>query len=161
MTKQPYRTGDTKLSRIEDRYDIVTESGCWIWSGGIKDNGYGMLGYKTKHYHAHRFSYETYKGKIPNGLEVCHHCDVKCCVNPDHLFLGTRKDNMQDMVKKGRGMFGEEHTNAKLNKEKVKRAREMMENDPDLSYRKIAKVFGVSHPTIRLAIRKETWRHVS
>jgi len=78
-------------------------SGCWLWPASTTPNGYGQFGPIGSHRLAHRFSWEIYKGKIPDGMCVCHHCDVTSCVNPDHLFLGTYSDNMRDMVKKKRG----------------------------------------------------------
>jgi hypothetical protein len=82
----------------------VNEKGCWEWCGDIHPNGYG---YTTNHetgkkYHVHRVSFEIFKGQIPKGLYICHHCDNPSCCNPDHLWAGTAKENMQDAKKKGR-----------------------------------------------------------
>lgn len=89
--------------RFDGQHVIVAESGCWIWTGHMSATGYGQIkeSYATKA--AHRVSWELKNGPIADGLFVCHRCDVRCCVNPDHLFLGTCKDNVQDMHKKGRG----------------------------------------------------------
>jgi hypothetical protein len=80
--------------------------GCWEWTGTVLNTGYGQLGFfrngKRTNHAAHRLSYEINKGPIPRGLFVCHHCDNPRCVRPEHLFLGTAKDNSQDMVAKGR-----------------------------------------------------------
>lgn len=78
------------------------KSGCWIWMGRPNFYGYGQFMMMYKNYRAHRLSYEIHKGKIPNGMHVCHTCDIRLCVNPKHLFLGTAKDNMHDCHKKGR-----------------------------------------------------------
>lgn len=78
-------------------------SGCWLWDGAVNDKGYGQIGMgRGSAKYAHRVSYELHKGKIPKGLHICHHCDNPICVNPNYLFAGTRKDNMQDMIMKGR-----------------------------------------------------------
>jgi len=75
---------------------------CWLWVGNIHKRGYGQFKLKGKKVGAHRVSYELFKGPIPKGLCVCHTCDVRHCVNPDHLWLGTQKENIRDMYSKGR-----------------------------------------------------------
>jgi hypothetical protein len=88
---------------IEERCVKIPWSGCWIWEGATC-NGYGSFRDKWKGptKYAHRTSYETFKEKIPNGLWVLHTCDIRYCCNPDHLFLGTRQDNIKDAMQKGR-----------------------------------------------------------
>ena len=76
--------------------DLV--SGCWLWLGSVGKLGYGYVGGHDK---AHRFSYELYKGPIPTGLYVLHKCDIKHCVNPDHLYTGTQADNIGDILARG------------------------------------------------------------
>ena len=80
---------------------------CWFWIGASKGNGYGSFVYKGKAEQAHRVSYKLFiQNVIPNNCDICHTCDNRMCVNPDHLFVGTRKDNMVDMKSKGRGSGG-------------------------------------------------------
>lgn len=75
---------------------------CWEWKKSKAGNGYGVLSFYKRNYYVHRLSYRLFIGEIPNGLFVCHKCDNPACFNPDHLFLGTAKDNVNDMIKKGR-----------------------------------------------------------
>ena len=93
---------------FEDKFIPEPNSGCWLWIAAYNTNGYGyfrtgsMVNRTRRNEQAHRVSYKLYKGDIPQGLHVCHKCDNKSCVNPEHLFLGTVKDNMQDCVRKNR-----------------------------------------------------------
>lgn len=75
-------------------------TGCWLWEGPGKV--YGDMRVDYTYVPAHRFSYETFVGSIPEGMMACHKCDTPMCVNPEHLFLGTNLDNMTDAIRKGR-----------------------------------------------------------
>lgn len=98
-------------ARIEQFSMPLTESGCWIWLRRIDGCGYGRLQVGVHSRSASRMSWTAYRGPIPDGLHVLHHCDIRCCVNPDHLFLGTNSDNVNDKVRKGRaGAFSFQST---------------------------------------------------
>lgn len=80
----------------------VTASGCHEWGGFIDPKGYGTLSYRNANVRAHRLAYAAHLGPVPDNMQVCHRCDNRRCINPDHLFLGTNRDNINDMVAKGR-----------------------------------------------------------
>lgn len=91
-----------KLTEADFWLRINRTDTCWLWTGNKLPHGYGLFGGKTSHRYAHRYSYAKFKGPIPDGMFVCHQCDEPSCVNPDHLFLGTQKTNMEDCSKKDR-----------------------------------------------------------
>lgn len=153
-------------------YDFLfpdLNSGCWLWTGNCKKAEFGKVGYgtigwrKRSTYPAHRLSYEMHIGPIPDGLCVLHKCDVRPCVNPDHLFLGTYKDNAQDRDAKGRGAIpdcnGEKAQWAKLTNSDVIAIRAYTpEKWGDFSL--LSQKYGVSPQTICDIRKRRTWRSV-
>ena len=156
---------------IKDRLKAMTiiceKSGCWEWQG-VKRCGYGrtIVGSRTdgtrRSVSAHRLAYETWKGEIPDGYEVCHVCDNPSCINPDHLFVGTRQDNVDDRERKCRNVIkiGEEQPRSKLTKKAVKDAR-WEKAYKGTSFQELADRYGVSKNTMQNAINGITWKCVS
>jgi hypothetical protein len=135
-------------------------SGCWIWLGAIRSNGYGAINIEKKTRSAHRLAYEiANKKSVPSNLDVCHRCDVRACINPDHLFVGTRKDNMVDCANKGRNFVpllrGEESPNSKLTVRQVLAIRK-----DSRSIRALGRAYGVDRGTIASIVHRKTWRHI-
>ena len=128
-------------------------SDCWNWTGHIHHSGYGM--YRSGF--AHRFSYAVANGPIPDGLWVLHKCDNRKCVNPSHLFLGTRQDNVDDMMAKGRGnkARGEAASNARLSAFDVIAIRNDMRTQ-----KQIAGDYGIARSTVQAIKAKRNWAHV-
>ena len=141
--------------RFEEKYIPATESGCWLWIAGKNWCGYGKIYVNGKTEGAHRISYQLYVGPIPDGLCVLHRCDVPSCVNPEHLFLGTNKDNTQDMVKKGRSARGEAHWSSKLTTKDVCNIR--ISNDIQII---LAKRYGASQSTISDIKTNKIWSSI-
>ena len=149
--------------------------GCWEWMAFKNKNGYGWffvsVGVSVL---ASRFSWELKHGPIPNGLCVLHKCDNPACVRPSHLFLGTKKDNTQDAVRKGRFPTGdkhyskkhpewvrrgEDHREAKLTEEKVREAKRLRRENPKLwTYKHLATKYGVTYLPMYKAVNGQTWR---
>jgi hypothetical protein len=133
-------------------------TGCWLWAGNIMYKGYGVFSNMGKSYRAHRLSYELYVGKISNGLLVCHKCDVRCCVNPRHLFLGTSKDNAKDAINKGRFKFNKSRA---LSSEQVIWLRKYgQKRRGPFTLKEIAKMFNVDDETIYSCYNFKTYKHI-
>ncbi len=138
---------------------VLKTDGCWIWQGG-KLNGYGFIQINYKRLYAHRLSYMIHKGDIPKGLLVCHSCDNPICVNPGHLWLGTKSDNSKDMWSKQRNVVvcGEHHPHAKLTEDDVVKIRQL--SMQGLLNREIAAIFNVHLTRIDAIKRHKSWKHV-
>jgi hypothetical protein len=147
----------------------ILKSSCWLWTAYTDAFGYGMVkGIEKSPILSHRASWRIHNGEIPDGFWVLHKCDNPPCVNPHHLFLGTPKDNSQDMVTKGRHVTiadyscmlrGENNPRSKLTAEVVKEARRLHAAG-GVSGRELARRYGVEQSTMRHALARKTWRHV-
>lgn len=144
---------------LEERFwnGVLKGEGCWEWQGYTNSGGYGATWDKGVSVLAHRASYTFTYGTIPEGMDVCHRCDNPKCVRPDHLFLGTGKDNIRDQIEKGRHPHNETHGMAKLTVEIVKTIR--LENTT-IGYKTLAKKYGVNPSTIASVVNRTTWKDV-
>lgn len=148
------------LNYFFERSRLVPYSGCWLWLGATLRNGYGVVNVGGSVKRAHRESYQiANKILLPSSVDVCHRCDVRNCVNPDHLFHGSRADNMRDCANKGRtvipGMRGEQLPQSVLTETQVLEIRASV-----LSQRELGRRFGVDKGTIANVVHRKTWRHV-
>lgn len=148
-------TPKTDLERFESKFRVTP--GCWIWTGGVFNSGYGQFKALGQGWRAHRYSYTQYIGPIADDLCVCHRCDVPLCVNPDHLFLGTNQENTADRVAKGRTnrSLGEQNKVAKLTKEDVWAIRAAQG-----SHSEVAKLFGICSSNVCLIKSRKSWAHL-
>jgi len=139
---------------------------CWLWTGARSTSGYGRFVWEKWRWQAHRFSWVAVNGPIPSGLFALHKCDVRACIRPDHLFLGTQKDNMMDCSSKKRQSLqthpertqGENHNMAKLNENQVRRIRKLREEGVTLLTLSIQ--FGVCNQQIGKIVNRRAWPHV-
>jgi hypothetical protein len=149
---------------------------CWLWTASVRNKGYGAFAYtldrKLIQDRAHRFSYRLNMGEIPDGLFVLHRCDNPACVNPDHLFLGTNQENIEDMLRKGRHIpggthcgddgkwkKGTEHPATKLTPEDVIEMRGLYATG-GISYSQLGKKFGINPSSACKIVKRLRWAHV-
>lgn len=152
--------------RVRGMVRVNKETGCWEFIGTPDaGTGYGKTSICRLRTSLHRLAWMAWCGPIPHGLEVCHRCDNRICGNPEHLFLGTRRDNVQDAKQKGRLSSGERHglklrgenaPQAKLTWDKVRAIRRAVAEGVDRQT--IATQYGISASNVWVIARGETWR---
>lgn len=147
---------ESAVDRFLARVAPDPNTGCWLWTGGLFGNGYGHVVGRDGRGSAHRFAYTHFRGPIPSGLVVCHTCDVRACVNPDHLFLGTQADNVADRNQKGRHARGERIGGAKLTAAQVLEIFQSSDCQRDLAAR-----YGVEDKAIWRIRSGRRWAHVT
>ena len=151
---------DSFEERFWSKVDKNGANSCWNWTTGKDRYGYGQITINKRNLRSHRVSYAIRHGDIENGLHCLHECDNPACVNPDHLFLGTNQDNMDDKVSKGRqvSLKGESNGTAKLTAVKVLEIKRLLAGG--VTQRAIASVYGVSQKNVSLIKAGKRWAHV-
>lgn len=164
-----WKSNSNSIARFWSKVERV-ESGCWEWRGAVHAPPklpYGKFCSNRKHFIAHRFSWLIVYGNPTK--QILHRCDNPRCASPFHLFEGTQLDNIRDCVRKGRRCkqkgrqksgFGIQQHSAKLDDEKVRKIL-LLYKPYSFGTPKLARLFGVSHPTIQRIVQRKTWRHVS
>ena len=148
-------SGRPKQSELERFMSHVHkhESGCWLWTAYCMKSGYGFFRNLTRHELAHRVSYRLFIGQL-DARDVMHKCDMPNCVNPEHLNLGTRLENMQDAKRKGRMRIGQSHGRSKLTEEQVN----LIKKSSKLQ-REIAAEFGITQGHVSCLKLGKQWQH--
>lgn len=161
--KPGFKVDTAPVDRFLASFTPRTEVECWEWNGRKNKCGYGIHCVDNKKILAHRYSYGHFFGKIPQGMNVLHRCDVPFCVNPSHLFLGSQAANVADMVNKGRGVSnpprGENHPNMKLYDRDVLLMRTLRLSGSKL--KSLSSMFGVSESLVSMitrGIKRQTTR---
>jgi hypothetical protein len=152
---------EEKISRYKEMFDrkVIKRDGCWGWRNPAGSSGYGYLGPNGYVVNAHRLSWIIHNGPIPENLWVLHKCNNPICSNPDHLYLGTPKDNTRDMILAGRSNRNMQSSkNAKLTLEQAKEIKILLATT-DLSQYEIAKKFNVGRGTVQDIKRNKMWRN--
>lgn len=160
VCKSKYQIGKKKSLSLDDVLSMIdkkSDEECWPWFGSLQ-NGYGSFYSNGKKNYVHIFMYKTFIGEIPDKMEVCHKCDNPPCANYHHYFLGTRVDNLMDMVSKGRHQRGENHYLSSFIEQDIINIRKLHSNGE--TQRSIAKKYNVTFQTIWQIVNKKTWKHI-
>ncbi|HEV2862843.1 MAG TPA: HNH endonuclease [Pyrinomonadaceae bacterium] len=163
MAKRIPKLHLTQIARFWTHVDRSPgPEGCWLWTGFISENGYGVFSFNGRQYKAHRVSFFLEHGRILNDRLILHRCDVRACVNPAHLFEGTPRDNSQDAVRKGRNtrLYGERNGKAKLTRESVLAIRRMCRRG-GVYQKDVARLFKVSEATVSYVVNGGRWKKVA
>lgn len=158
------------LQTIKGRCSIDPDTECWNWANCIQGNGYGRIRYDGKTRYVHRLAFELTHGSLPKGKDICHSCDNRKCCNPDHLFSGSRLENMRDCQAKGRVSRGLLHSvkitpgirTKKLNKLSLEKAKDIRRKHAEgKTTFELAREYVVDVSSIRLVIAHKTWKERS
>lgn len=149
--------------KLLERSEKDAETECLEWQGATDSCGYGHIIVNGKQLLTHRLSYRVHKQEIVDGMQINHKCHNECCINPDHLYMGTQKENVNDAVQAGNYVsnfgVGEDHIYSELCEQDVIEMREKYETG-DYTHKELAEEYGVNINTAGEAIRGDTWAHV-
>lgn len=138
-------------------YSAPQPNGCIVWTGAIKNIGYGIITMRDRSYHAHRVAWELVNGPIESGKVVCHTCDNRACVNTAHMFIGTHADNSADMKRKNRHVHGEKASWSKLSEEQAR----IILADTTTPHAEYARLFNVSDVAVSRIRKRQNWKHLT
>lgn len=153
--KKTWKKTETFEQRFMKYISIDQKSGCWIWTGNLDFYGYGRFCYKRKSYRSSRAAFLIFKNIDPKKLNACHKCDNPACANPDHLFLGTQKQNMEDCFLKKRTAYGQKNGMSKLKEEDIPNIFKLAKEG--YLHREIAEKYNVSRSAIGSILNKVRW----
>lgn len=175
---RPYRSNRVYCSKIcsrSARFRSLTEAidhlwqftdrsdpdGCWPWTRALRDgdHGYGTFQFNGRKVATHRFAWEVTYGPIPDGFEICHHCDNPPCNRPDHFFLGTHLDNHKDKLKKQRHPYGERHGQSCFTDDQIRTIRQDYATGTR-TILEMAEYYNTHRQTLYSIVRRETWKHL-
>lgn len=155
-------SNDQSLDGLIERVMPEPNTGCWIWMGVLNSGGYGVVKAEGRSVYAHRHSWRLRNGKIPDGLSILHKCDIRPCINPDHLYPGTPRQNSDDAISRGRThkWAGKRargaNPNAKLSEANIAEIKSLLVQG--VPQKEIANTFGISNPTVSQIKTGATWK---
>jgi len=149
--------------RIQDKYEINEDTGCWEWTAAQNDPGYGRIRIEDTLRYAHRVSFRLYNGDLDDNEQVNHRCHNPRCINPDHLYSGTQQENIEDARERGTLLEsrarGPDHPRTVLTEDDVREIRRLYKKT-DHTQRSLASQFDVSKGAIQDILERKTWDHI-
>ena len=154
------KTLERLMSKVDKTRPPVREdlTPCWWWTGRVTNKGYGEFPWQGTHWGTHRVSWTLHNGPIPDGMQILHHCDNRRCIRPDHLYVGTNQQNVDDRETRGRGLTGRPGRKPLLTKEQVLRMREMAARGA--SQTALANAFGIAQSSVWAILHRKNYQYL-